>query len=1058
MNIKISTYIKSIALVLALSSPGASAQEKPYQETRQVIYQATEAEGFHLLNPDEGLEQSYSLPSSDCPMRTRLRVVGGIQLPEPFSKRGEEMFRRMEYLLDDNLDSLIHGKDKYALYFKGEGEDFQRKTWNRIPGDLVKGKKLSLSIPVVKSNELKIAEGGTFGVELSVYFEKPGRAAMDVYDAPDTMICLPVPEGSAKRKVANMDIELPDNVACMLVGVGGSHFSGECWLEAPTIKANKNVVWHDPFVKSSERKDEMNYWVGCNLSDHSWPYWELTNNGKVIFSGKIFDRASNVADFYIPLPADIQPDGTLKLTLKKEPHRAAYPYELRSIELLQEPARDFEVIAVPKYVRKGDTFGILLETNKADQTITAVAGDALQPQSQTMKYSETGLHVMEFKALSCNSEIKVEISNGNRTQTVQVGQVVERTPGNVYLSVGDDIYIDKQHDVYTPYFKWYVGQRMGNWLQFRPSYQWSGVRNTKPGIVSYYTNLLNDMHIPYAWMVEGRTLAGDNINPSAEELASPMFQGKQAHENDGGYYYWVHFLYQGLFSDIAARHRPFGGIFAKQRPIYTDHGTYIHYDKEYVQDMAQGADYLVNHLRYSKGESTRHTGPSTMFRYFYQAGYDWLGAEQMYGPEETIMSSLRGASRAYAKPIYGSLHAMQWGSFPYTDPKHALRHYMSLAVGYMHGSSHLNTEDALWIDEYANDRYSESGKAHIAAQHKILDFIETHSRRGELYTRIAVLQGRNDSWKSFGRGPMWSQSGEKWKFGVANESFDLLQLFYPNNRMNSTPCNNWFTPTPYGPVDIVPIEANSELMKQYRLMLFLGWNTYDKMDFERIRDFVFSGGTLILTAAHINTNLQPTEAPTFPDDDAPIKDLLGEDYRNLTGKTERAYGLGKVIYFANKTYPADPEIREAYENAIKEQSALAISQEKAQGWIQTADAAADYTVWQDGDRRTFYVLNSDWKETKDAPFTFCYGTKTFDMTVTQGEMKTIHCADGLAVVPQGNTTDILDITPAKGGWNVRVQTTGADNVMFCQRESGQAETKEIKDAGIHAVFIPTSSR
>ena len=100
MNIKISTYIKSIALVLALSSPGASAQEKPYQETRQVIYQATEAEGFHLLNPDEGLEQSYSLPSSDCPMRTRLRVVGGIQLPEPFSKRGEEMFRRMEYLLD----------------------------------------------------------------------------------------------------------------------------------------------------------------------------------------------------------------------------------------------------------------------------------------------------------------------------------------------------------------------------------------------------------------------------------------------------------------------------------------------------------------------------------------------------------------------------------------------------------------------------------------------------------------------------------------------------------------------------------------------------------------------------------------------------------------------------------------------------------------------------------------------------------------------------------------------------------------------------------------------
>ena len=73
----------------------------------------------------------------------------------------------------------------------------------------------------------------------------------------------------------------------------------------------------------------------------------------------------------------------------------------------------------------------------------------------------------------------------------------------------------------------------------------------------------------------------------------------------------------------------------------------------------------------------------------YQAGYDWLGAEQMYGPEEIILSSLRGASRAYSRPLYGTLHAMQWGSGPFTDPKHSLRLYMSLAVAYMHGSSHM---------------------------------------------------------------------------------------------------------------------------------------------------------------------------------------------------------------------------------------------------------------------------------------------------------------------------------------------------------------------------------
>ena len=119
----------------------------------------------------------------------------------------------------------------------------------------------------------------------------------------------------------------------------------------------------------------------------------------------------------------------------------------------------------------------------------------------------------------------------------------------------------------------------------------------------------------------------------------------------------------------------------------------------------------------------------------------------MYGPEEIILSSLRGASRAYSKRDYGTLHAMQWGSGPFTDPKHSLRLYMSLAVAYMHGSSHMNTEEALWLDEYANDRYSQSGKEHLYAQHRVLDFIETHTRRGELKSNVAVIQGRE--------GPVW---------------------------------------------------------------------------------------------------------------------------------------------------------------------------------------------------------------------------------------------------------------------------------------------------------------
>lgn len=86
---------------------------------------------------------------------------------------------------------------------------------------------------------------------------------------------------------------------------------------------------------------------------------------------------------------------------------------------------------------------------------------------------------------------------------------------------------------------------------------------------------------------------------------------------------------------------------------------------------------------------------------------------------------------------------------------------------------------------------------------------------------------------------------EKWKFNKACESFDLLKVFYPDHIIDGCGPEGWFTSTPYGPVDLLPVEAPQDVMNRYKAMIFLGWNTYDKGDFERIRDYVFHGGTLI---------------------------------------------------------------------------------------------------------------------------------------------------------------------------------------------------------------------
>lgn len=740
------------------------------KEQRTVLYPLETKHGIVQIEPGEHFEQEISFNNYNYPVRRILRVVGGIKLPGKFAPRGEEFFRQQEYLIDDNLDSINTYNDSYSIYFKGENNTFEQHAYNRITEIDLDKKNIDLEIAYKRKNLKTLAEGD-FGVELQLYYKKERRHADEVYDKADSVIFISLPQGSGDFELLKQNIQLPSNVATILIRVGGTEFSGECWLEAPKLYVNGENIFSSPFIHNEKRTDDYNYWVGINLATRSWPKWRLEFKGETIFDGNIFDRSSNISDFYITLPEDITGKGKLLLTLEKEQNRISFPYELKSLQLLEESAQNFEIVSVPRFVTVGDTTAFLIETNSSNVSLTTFSSNQnINVIDKHLTLKDPGLHAVQFSAISPDNQVVIEFTDGALTKSSAIEQLIVKKKDNVYISSGDEVYIDKEYEPYDQFFKWYIQNRLGNWYHLRPSYQWSGVRITDENIIKHYTSLLNKMNVPYAWQVEGRTLAAKRINPSLASLQSPMFRGKQAHENDGGYYYWQHFLYNGLHSDMAARIRPYGGIFAKHRPIYTDYGIFIHYDPFGVKDMADGANKLVANLSYSRGESTRHTGPSTMFRYLYKAGYDWLGAEQMYGPEDIILSALRGASRAYNKKDFGSLHAVQWGSSPFTDPKHSLRFHLSLAVSYMHGSSHINTEEGLWADEYSNDRYTKSGKEHLYAQHQMLDYIETHSRRGNLNTNIAVIQGKNDAWKSFGRTSIWSQKGDKWNFNKATES------------------------------------------------------------------------------------------------------------------------------------------------------------------------------------------------------------------------------------------------------------------------------------------------
>lgn len=1042
---------KLILLVIVIINICQVFPNSDWHVTRTNIWSPTNKNTKELM-PGTSINAYVKLSEKNIPTRKTLQIIGELKFPYPFSNRSEHWFRLSEFRIDDSLDSIITHKDKYSLHFKGDNKNNEQYCYYRLSGDSLTSGTFNVYLPLIKENGFHIKKNGSFGIEIEVFYKKYGRNKNEIYDKPDTLLYLPINSGNNNINIINKKFKIIDDIACLLIKIGGECFEGDLWIEAPTIKQNNRSI-HIPFCKFDDKTDNDNYWVGMNLATRSWPLWSLNINGKRYFHDRKFDRASNITDFYIDLPNDIKEGDNIELFLNEEFHRASYNYNLRSINIIEESARDYEIISIPKYPKKNDELNILIETNKDNLTLNINAFGNINPQNQTCYFKNKGLHVIKFRTGNCGNDIKFKFSSNNLSYETETLQIIDKETDNIYISSGDEIYISKNINEYNHFFKWYFSNRIGNWYQFRPSYQWAGVREADHTFICNYLNLLEQLNIPFAWQVEGRTLAGYKINPPLNVLQNKVFQGKQAHENDGAYYYWRQFKYEGLFSDMAARTRPYGGIFAKHKPIYTDKGTFIHYDPYKINNMEEGAQYFVANLKYSKGESTRHTGPSTLFRYFYQAGYDWLGAEQMYGPEEVILSSLRGASRAYRKWNYGTLHAMQWGSHPFTDSKHSLRFYNSLAVAYINGVSHINTEEGLWTDEFMNDHYSKSGKEHLAAQQKIYDYIETHTRRGTQNIGIAVIQGRNDAWKCFGKWNLWSQNEDKWKFDKSCESFDLLNIFYPENVISNGGPKGWFSSTPFGHIDLLPIEAPQDILNNYKYLIFLGWNSFKDSDFEKIRNFVFDGGNLLLSAAHFNTNLEPNSPIEIPKDNNILKEMLGKEYYNMTGRNIIYYGKGKIIYYANKKYPSEKEIKESYINDIKEFAQNYVSTEKNNGWIKPLEKV-EFSIWDNKDRRTIYLINNDWESdntSQDAIFS--YKNKDFLIKVRKYEIETIHCKNGIAIHPKENTTDIIDIVENNDDLILKIQTTGPDIIKCYDTYSGKYKDYKISQAGIHTIKI-----
>lgn len=942
------------------------------------------------IPPMGSFEYSFTLPEREEPATYALLLMGE---PDYFWKWRCEM--GSPYSISMSIDDALTKKDTYfetyALKLECRGELYERNCWIKLyendfspdaalitdegersvlPENLQKARKLNkcaFSIPV-KTKDLFIPEGEKAAAILEIYCRKEGRHVNDTFDEPDEKILLEAAPGTAQWQELFREVMIPSDACSIIVNLHiGKGVKGEILFGSPRLlpPGMDNVI--PPLAPTQARESKYNY-VADNLSRRDHLEFTCLIDGKKVFEGSKYTSILRKMDHELPLGELAPGKHTLKISFRND-YENAVGFLLQELDILEYGAHDFELIAARE--NYPDLLGctpVMVRTNKENVTIESSCGT-----SHTIE--EAGLHVIKLPLLPEEETLVTLSCNGftDRFRAKRI-KVSPKEEERLYLSTGDSIFIPREMEEMERFIAWYCANNIGNAICFRQSYRWGGCRYVNTPMWKRILSLLEDYGIYYSLMIDGRELPGCNANPPEELMQGRFYLGRQSHENDGSFYYWRNQLWKPEplpepYADLLAKRVNYGGIQPHTRPKRSEKGAWWFFDPCKVKDMQDGADYFITNLASSRGESNRHSGPSPLFRYFFQAGFDFLCSEQMYGPEELTLASLRAASQTYHAKGFGSHLAVQWSSTPHDTPEHADRYYLALATCYIQGVTQINTEEGLWRMEkgYADyNRFSHNCQIHKEAHRKFRLFMENHPRKGKMVVPIACIQGRFDAWCGKPL-PAWGQNGKEWEYGKAEASFDLLKLFYPRSIIDwiyRCPCpvepQGWYTGTPCGPVDLLPFEGD---WNNYRAIIFLGWHTYGEKDGEKMLNFVKNGGYLLLSKRHLSSSLIHNGEGIYKED-AALQELLGENFLNASGRILRKIGKGEVIFFADDSYPAD--MAEEYRNAMEEVSRKAVEPEYEKLWAK-GNEDVNFAVYEEEDgKRTLYALNINWWEKKES--------------------------------------------------------------------------------------------
>ena len=493
------------------------------------------------------------------------------------------------------------------------------------------------------------------------------------------------------------------------------------------------------------------------------------------------------------------------------------------------------------------------------------------------------------------------------------------------------------------------------------------------------------------------------------------------------------------------------------------------------RDMKEAMEHYLDYLKIEIDKS-HSVCPVAAFgdasggiRYSYLAGVDFVRAETMVGHTQTLLSQTRPAAEALGDGSWGVHIAIQHHYQPYQHT-HLGQYFLSLMQPWIMGAEVIYEEDCLFNmfkeERMAWDDLLTKGKRDMTRD--FFKFVKTHPRKGRNVRKIAFLEGRyaapfngficdSEQDPHYSVWGLFGNDDPTWGHGQPEKCRQILDVLMPGAstqpfRQKFDKRRFFFSGTPYGDFDCVPVEAKAEYLAGYKLLLNLGWHTANPEDTDKLTEFVRNGGTLLTGIPQFSTHTRreflremeelaldsealetlcgirvlgkgseycgqwncsgKSDEPELsampsdsPDEDGPgmlaaveLVDAQPVAWDSFTGEpllVRRKLGAGWVYTFTLWAYPGHERFRKFCAAWVQRLA------EEARGDFYAEDPSGEvfWTVWEAEGERRMWLLNTDWSEPgNEKTITVSAKGRQFPLSVREGILTEVTLRQGEPVI------------------------------------------------------------